>query len=155
MSRAHNTRPSLRFLASAFEQFQERTAPAEIARRLDLSASTVSRDRRDKPILAWAFAEVLTLAQGDELLGRAVREFLDGDGAGFLAADPARLAADMGKEVQASATLHTAVMLAQADGKIDRHERVQIRQAIIDRQTTDAAILADLEAMDQREAVRS
>lgn len=153
MNRALSGRPSLRFLAAAFEQFQERTAPAEIARRLDLSPSTISRDRKDKPILAWSFAEVLMLAQGDELLGRAVREFLD-DASGGPIADPKRIATDVAAEIAASAKLHSTVLMAQADGEIDSRERALIRQAVMERQSTDAALLADLEAIDRREGVR-
>lgn len=151
MNRALSGRPALRFLAAAFEQFQERVAPAEIARRLDLSPSTVSRDRRDKPIVSWSFGEVIELARSDELLARAVREYLDGACAGASLADPRRLATDMAEEIKASAELHSAVLVAQADGRIDAREREAIRQKIIDRQNSDAALLRDLEAMDVRE----
>ncbi len=153
MNHATPNRPALRSLAEAFEVFQERVPAAEIARRLDLSTSTISRERKDKPILGWSFAEVIALARSDELLGNAVREFLSGgDIAGC---DPQRLAADMDKEMEQTSELHRTVMRATADGKITPIERAQIRDAILVRQNTEAALLRDLEAMDQREGVRS
>jgi hypothetical protein len=153
MNRATIGRPSLRPLSEAFAQFRDRVAAAEIGRRLDLATSTISRDRRDIPMEAWAFAEVAELIRGDELLRHALESYLD-SAHGAAAADPKHLAADLAREVQATADLHGAVMAAQADGKIDTRERAQIRQRILDRQGTDAALLRDLDAMDVREGVR-
>lgn len=155
MNRANSDRPVLRFLAEAVEHFQGRTSPAEIARRLDLSCSTISRERKDKPIMSWAFAEVITLAKSDELLSRQVHEFLDGGQTGTANGSAARFAADMATEVRATAELHATVLLARGDGRLDATERAAIRQLILDRQNTDAAMLRDLDAMDAREGVRA
>lgn len=151
MNRATIGRPALRFLADALEQFRDRVAAAEIGRRLDLPTSSVSRDRKDKPVAAWSFAEVIELARTDELLARAVREYLD-DAHDAPACDPARLADDMGREIQATAELHSTVMRAQADGRVDARERALIRQRLMERQNADAAILRDMDAMDACEA---
>jgi hypothetical protein len=153
MSRATIARPSLRFLADTLEQFRDRVAAAEIGRRLDLPTSSISRDRKDKAVVAWTFAEVIELARADELPNRAVREFLDDNAPGAVA-DPKRIATDVAAEIAASAKLHSTVLMAQADGEIDRRERALIRQAVIERQATDAALLADLDAVDQREGIR-
>lgn len=152
MNHATTNRPALRSLAEAFEVFQDRVSAAEIARRLDLSTSSISRDRKDKPIFGWSFAELLTLARSDEILGRAVRTFLDG---GTTAGcDPQRLAADMDKEMERTCEFHRTVMRAQADGKITAIERAQIRDALLARQNNDAALLRDIEVMDAHEGAR-
>lgn len=153
MRHATNGRPSLRPLSEAFAQFRDRIAAAEIGRRLDLSTSTISRDRKDAPVESWSFAEVVELIRTDELLRHVLSDYLDGGHSS--SADPRLLAADLAREVQATADLHCTVMAAQADGKIDPRERALIRQRILDRQNTDAALLRDLEAMDQREGARS
>lgn len=142
-------RPSLRPLSDAFAQFRDRVAAAEIGRRLDLCTSTISRDRKDAPIESWSFAEVVELIRTDELLRHVLNDYLDG-GHGCGTADPRLLAGDLAREVQATADLHATVMSAQADGKIDPRERALIRQRILDRQNTDAALLRDLEAMDAK-----
>jgi hypothetical protein len=140
----------LRPLSEAFAQFRDRIAAAEIGRRLDLSTSTISRDRKDSPVESWSFAELI---RTDELLRHVLTDYLDGGHSS--SADPRLLAADLAREVQATADLHCTVMAAQADGKIDPRERALIRQRILDRQNTDAALLRDLEAMDAREGARS
>lgn len=153
MNRATIASPALRSLSEVLEHFQDRVPAAEIARRLNLSTSTISRDRKDKPILTWSFEEVMVLARSDEMVGRAMRDFLDGAVSGTVLPDPKRFTADFALEISASARLHATVIEAMADGKIDARERALIREGAIDCENAIGAVLKNLEAMDAREAV--
>ena len=144
---------SLRDIATTARDFRDRVAAADVGRRLDIPTSTVTRrDERHETILQWTASDFLTLARGDELLGRVVRDFLSGNKPAALGS-VAAIVQDIADDIDSSSDLHRVAFKGIADGVLERHELISIRAAILRRQTTDANLLRDVDpALNQRTA---
>jgi hypothetical protein len=119
-------------------------APAAIARATGHPVSTISRDRANKPIVDWKARDLLLLARACPEIAIALHDYVDRRPLDL--GDALAVPADLSRDVRASGAVDQVIRDSLVDGRLSAREIDDIRAAIAQRRTSDAALDRDLRA---------